>query len=50
MSILNDYRRYSDNEEEREEWEREVKREYAREEYENRHLDELYSPRNDDDI
>lgn len=40
MSILNDYRRYSDNEEEREQWEEELKREYAREQYEQDHRGE----------
>ena len=32
MSILNDYRRYSDDEEEYLQWEQEVAREYRREE------------------
>ena len=48
MSILNDRRRYC-TDEEREEWKREVKQEYAREQYEHDHPDELYVDEMEDD-
>ena len=41
MSILNDDRRYSDNEEEYQDWQREVEREYRGDDYEPDYIDEL---------
>ena len=40
MSILNDYRRYSDNEEEYLEWKSEMEDEYRRQEYADREAEE----------
>lgn len=42
MSILNDYRRYSDNEDEYMDWEQEVEREYRKQEYQDREREYEY--------